>query len=245
MSIIDFGQGAVEIGLQGLWNEKASNSARDFALMAQDRQYERDRDDWMNRYYRTTADMRRAGLNPILAATGGIQVGATPSVDLPSVPQTAPVSMPDLDFGSTAKKIAEAKKAEAEAGKAKEETVLAKNRAMSELASMAKMRAETKKATTEERLSFQKIYNAEKEFEVLNKQLDQIQSQTAVNEAERSKIAQMTENLFTIGKQLKMELEKLGRTANVYSGPAGQVISYVKEIMGSLPVSGSATKLIK
>lgn len=245
MSIIDFGQGAVEIGLQGLWNEKASNSARDFALMAQDRQYERDRDDWMNRYYRTTADMRRAGLNPILAATGGIQVGATPSVDLPSVPQTAPVSMPDLDFGSTAKKIAEAKKAESEAGKAKEETALAKNRAMSEIVSQGKMRAETNKITTEEKLTFRNVINAEKQFEVLNKQLDQIQSQTALNEAERSKVEQFTENLFKIGKQLQLELEKLSRTANVYAGPAGQVISYVKEIMGSIPVSGSATKLYK
>ena len=101
--------GQAGFGIGGkIYSKKEAAKARSWS----ERMYKR-------RYQHTVADMRAAGLNPILAASGGFNVGSGPTVSkADSTPGTTPgltAAQMELMHANSAKAGAEARKAKADA----------------------------------------------------------------------------------------------------------------------------------
>jgi organic radical activating enzyme len=94
---------------------------------------------YKNRYKETTEDMKRAGLNPILASTGGFNVSGQPSTA-----QSFQSSPQQISFGSTAQSMSQADKNKAETELTQQKTELTKNEAIHELKKIQKTIAENR-----------------------------------------------------------------------------------------------------
>lgn len=99
-------------------------------------------ENYKKRYQVTTEDMRKAGLNPILAATGGFSVGNAPQVQT-HAPDMSYMSKGISDMANTAKSFFETSQTEEETKKIIEETQKIKNDADLSLAQAEKERSVT------------------------------------------------------------------------------------------------------
>lgn len=121
---------------------------------------------YRNRYQWTTEDMRKAGLNPILAASGGFNVGSGPTI---APAQSFQANSQDIS--SAFANMASAKKSEAEAKESAERAKKAAADAKNALAQAAKASKEIKKIQQETR-------NLITMHEKLIKEISLIQSNT-------------------------------------------------------------------
>lgn len=183
------------------------------------KQYRRMMRDYKKRYQYTTADMRKAGLNPILAATGGFSVGQTPSMP----------STPGPNFGGSSN-IASSAEALAETDKAQKETELIGKKVQTEIAQAAKTRAEKGLITAQERSTVIGVQKIVAETQKAYKEAYLAIEKRDLTEAE-------TRNLQTITAKTLLEMEKLARIAGVYKAPVGKWITYVNEVREALGVN--------
>jgi len=87
-------------------------------------QFDREYGAYKNRYQDVAKDMAKAGLNPILAASGGFNVGSGPNAAMPHVPQAQgyqPQSPTGISSASSLN-LAQRKKVDAETAKTQQET---------------------------------------------------------------------------------------------------------------------------
>lgn len=198
--------GALDLGFDWLGNELISKPNADKA-------WDRTKDAYARRYQVTMADMKAAGLNPILAAgSGGFNVGQSP---IAPVPQYY-----DTDASSAYASLMQGEKAKEEAKTERVEQLKKMAETHTEIARKYKVRAETGKASEEER----RIW-----FEI-----EKIHSETIKNmrlgfqsEAEKKKIEAQT-------KQLMVELTRLKNVNTIYENPASMALSIIRELANSL-----------
>lgn len=228
----DFGQGLVEVGTQAYHNRQAAQEANEQAQFASAAAYGRTREMYENRYKWTMKDMRRAGLNPMLAATGGFSVGSTPAIASAQTFKADPIN-PNLGSGfQSAKTKAEKEKIEEETKTEQERQELVKNQAMSELAKAANQRAQAGLATTQEKETMQKVFNAEKEFERLKEATENVSLDNRLKEKAFEQLQVVVDTMYA-------EIEQIQKISEVYKNPGGQVLSYLKEISSILGLSTS------
>ena len=94
--------------------------------------YQRDLRAYSRRYQTTAKDMKSAGLNPILAATSGFNVGSGVKANMPSTnanSASAP-STGTITFGSTAKSLSAAEKDQAQTKLTKKQVISEINKAI-------------------------------------------------------------------------------------------------------------------
>lgn len=210
MSVIGGGSGGFGSSIGGMLFQDwlADENAEDQyhrSLGAMREQSDINREMYKNRYLWTKEDMYRAGLNPILAASGGFSVGSGPSVGLPS-PSMASLASAQ-PFSTSVKEFTEAdlnrKKSETEKERKKEmaeQVKLTGNKAKEALANTIKLQAEKGLITDNQRKVGQEILNLNKKLEetqaninLMNNQIDELNTRSGLQKLQGSQAKAITE----------------------------------------------------
>lgn len=177
--------------------------------------WQRQKHFYQHRYQWMMDDMRKAGLNPILAAgSAGFSTGGTPTPQMSTLPQQ--------DYASTAKSLAET-------GLAQEETRTEQVRQLKVMAEVKteierkfEVRNKAHQATAAEKQHLATIQN-------LWQQIHKMRDEQGILKVEKEVAMKRYE-------QLVYQLTELATVAEVYKHPAGQWLQVIKQIMGGLNV---------
>lgn len=200
--------------------QKQADKAFDQSQYASALAYSRDLEMYKNRYHYTVEDMRNAGLNPILAASGGFNVGSTPSYH---PPQAFLPHKPD-SLGTSAKSLGSAKESTANVEKMK--TEMDRN-----LADAERIRSQKGLITAHEKESLQRTKNLVRELEKMTTEIAEREANISVKQNE-------LEVLYQTAEKIEAEVARLKKIANIYDGPAGQIIAYIETLIGMVPGIG-------
>jgi hypothetical protein len=188
---------AVSGAMSYLSSERATDQAKGATALSYGR--------YKRRYRDTVKDMRAAGLNPILAASGGFDIGNSVG---PS--QVYPANMSNFDLSSTAKNFAEAGLMEEQQMESISRQGLNAQKSLTEVANREKLETEERKLFNES-ISY---------MQAANKYL----SESNLN-------ATQVEMLNLNIKQLKLNMEKLGKTAHFWNHEVvGKVLGFIKVV---------------
>jgi hypothetical protein len=211
---------------------------------------------YRHRYQYTMRDMQLAGLNPILAAgSGGFNISGIPQM------AQATAFQPHSPYGSfgtgarnlseAAKNIDEQRRIRADTSKILQEMKLTRSKRKAMVEQILKTRAETALLTQRERNEAQRMFNLEqelyhvaqqiiktrKEAEHISLKQDLTKAETNIAQAKFEQIRVDTERITQVARQISMVCSQLRRKAEVYDGPVGSVLMYVKEILQSLGIN--------
>lgn len=218
------------------WNqsEAAANLAYDRGKEAATKAYQRERRAYQHRYQWTMDDMTAAGLNPILAAGGGFNVGGGVDASMPNIPMaTGPQPIAPTSSAS-ALHMAQSQLAKEEKEKTKESTQLIRRQAMTEIQQLAKVRAETGAITAKEKETIQNIYNLEQQHVKMAKEIMVLANQSSLQAVEKDKLEEQIQQIKTINQKLTYELNQLKNISTVYGTPVGRFLTVVSETLGSI-----------
>lgn len=238
----------------------ANNNARQAAESAFNRSWET----YNQRYQASANDMRRAGLNPILAASGGFSVGGQPtatpaqtfSAQAPHISYVPDLASSAKDYASIGLIESEAEKAHAETGaipsqieKAESESARNYQEIDESIERVEKIRAETGLVTAEERNALEKFNEIRATIKTLEmdvfKKAQEVRtmvSQESLNYAKRAEADAMTQeiraNIGKIGTEtqnLRYQGTILGAQSKLYEGPTGKAVSWADKVKDLLP----------
>lgn len=215
--------------------------------------FNRSQEAYGSRYQTTVNDMRKAGINPIMAATGGFNVSGQPSMQAPTAPMANSPTMGTSassarEVAQTAKTQEETRKTIAETDKviAETEKTLSENKLV--LENILKTREETKVATQTERNLVTQMFNLEMDFTRKGREIKKLDEeimligeqsrQTAASakqlEALTSKVADEKNLLKQQAREISYIADKLKRTADVYNGPLGGIVGGINTMTDAL-----------
>lgn len=225
-------------------------------LYATEQAYLRERNAYRNRYQWTMADMRDAGLNPILAASGGFNVGS--QVDTPPARAIAasaqalgtglasapmhPVNLPNLsssarDLASAFQSEKEVEKKDAEIAKLIQDTKTSGSQMKKNLQDISESRSRQGKLRAEERKIVQEMFNLENTFTKISEETNRIIQETRnleLTEMEKRKnlriLRQKQDVLTQTVRSMRMYNTQLEKVTEVYKGKAGPFIGHMKAV---------------
>lgn len=218
-----------------LFGQKQADNANAQAVTNSAVAWDREMGAYRSRYQNTMEDMRAAGLNPILAATGGFNVGNAPSI---ASAQSFMGNTSPVNFGSTAYNLAQSFKAKEEGKKAVQEAKAKVQEIRESMVRIYKMRAEKSLVTTQEKEVMQRIFNLEQTFFKIGAEIDLINM-------DKSEVEQRTQVLRKTAQEIQYKLSELKRISNAYDGPAGGLLGYIKAIFGDLNLGGAVMLPLK
>jgi len=230
--------GAVDLGSAWLQNkyiqQPAANVASDRAFENSAYAFQKSREAYQNRYQDTYTDMLKAGLNPILAASGGFNVGNSPQMSNASAFQA---NNTNIQGSSSYASIQEGKHreeqiAETQAKAVKtiaEARVLLKEIAL-KTAQIAKTRAEKGLIEESERLAIAQISET---YGKLGKIFHEITKLGAVTDLTKEQTEIVKQNL----KILQQNFLMLEKKSQWYKGAYGQFLGWLKATSGALGIN--------
>ncbi len=185
---------------------------------------------YKRRYQDTSRDMKKAGLNPILAASGGFNVGSgTQAVSAQAFKAQQPqssASQNTLNFAKTSQSGEETKRAAAQ-------TKLTQKQAVTEV-------KKAQKIVMENRVLKQQ------EAEVIER-TSLLMEQQAKTNAEWKLSNKKREQIILLNQQVRITLKKLKAQGNVYNGKYGEHLMRVRETLGAIGalIQGVPVQLMK
>lgn len=221
--------------------------AKEWAENASAVAFERSYDAYRRRYQDTTADMIKAGINPIMAASGGFSVGQSPNM---TPPQVFPIQPPNIDVGSTAKNIADAIKTsgvdteltETEIRKKRQDIKESWERVYNLRVTRGLVRQQekteferTKTLENQFALLREQIDKTQREIKLLNRQTDKTREEYELLKNKRKLIQGQTAEINIKVKALREQIKKMIKINKVYENPGGQLLAYIEQISKSLP----------
>lgn len=157
------------------------------------------------------ADLKKAGLNPILSATGGFGRGSTPS---------APMATPGEGAASSAYNLAQADTETDKQENLRKDSKLKAKQTKTEIAKAVNYRASAGKLTQEEKNLAQSIPKIIVELELLKQKKKLTKAETA-----------RTENQVNI---LSNQLKRLRKLGDVYETPTGTGFAWIEAFVKAL-----------
>jgi len=209
----------------GVLNQFNAKQAFDRSQESADKAWANSAEAYRTRYQTTTQDMKAAGLNPILAASGGFNVSGQPSMATVQAPMAqAPPSNPS---SSSAKNIAETERVAYE-----KQEILAKISKMGEETALAIQQKE--ESRSREGVYDEQVKNLREEF-------IKIKAETLKIAYDISQTKEMTANTIMQRKlivqnirEMKSIADKLEKTSEAYRGPAGDVLGFIDALTDAL-----------
>ena len=180
--------------------------------------YDRQKNFYKHRYQWMMKDMRKAGLNPILAAgSAGFSTSGTPTV--------AQSHMPTQDLASSAQDYAGISKVEEEAKTEKSKQGKLAQESLTEIQKRAQSRGEINKIE-------QEITNLKRQWYILDQTHNLITQQAYVTE-KQSRLASIALNAA------KANVHKIEKLGSVYEGHVGTILKYIETIANAIGLSTS------
>jgi len=206
---------------------------------------------YAKRYQTTAKDMRAAGINPIMAASGGFSTGNAPTMASAQSFQAAPVqdaSASARNYAEMNRTLSEEKKTIVETEKAVEETKRVVAETANVMQDTLKKREETGLAKANERKAVQEFINLQwqvmesvERVKLLKEQTLQAATQAGLNQAQKwqaieneKKIIQETRNLRKHEQLLEADVKRLSGIDAVYGNEAGKNLSIFREVIKAL-----------
>jgi hypothetical protein len=202
-----------------LINKRSAKDAGNASRAASAEAFERDHEAYKTRYQDTTTDMRKAGLNPILAASGGFNVGNSVTSNMPQTFMPEPIN-----FASSAESIGKAMESSANVEKTKEETKLTAKKVVHEYEKILKTRADKKLVTAKEKESVQQQLNLLKMHEKL---MAEIRHTDASTETLKTKL----KPLKLLNKRIMEGQMRLEEYTKLYKNSTSTVKVYLKNAL--------------
>lgn len=227
--------GAAALGGSALSGLMARSNAKEAGDMS--------KDVYKHRYRYTVSDMRAAGINPIMAASSGFNVGSGvnyPAAAAPPVPNFSEYIMAD----------AQSSKAIQEVENLKQDIKNKQQQVQESLARTAKERAQAGLITQQEKnalrewsLIDQRITNSIAEYE-------RISSQAALNWRQKESVNETIKQIQQDIEKTKVVLKSLSSVGKAYDGPIGGILGYIKAISDALGLhtslgGGATTSSVK
>lgn len=226
-------------------DDKNSQEARDWSMDSSALAFERSYDAYKRRYTDTMADMRGAGLNPILAASSGFNVGTSPQM---SKPDSFMSPQPSGDYMNSAKAFEESEKTKEETENVKVEREKLKEEVKRTMAETKEKIQNTNVLNEKEKVEAQKFWNTVQEFHVKTQQIDKMEAeieelqarsdyehqQSAMVDNKRKEIDAMRRKLEQEAKGIEAKNLQLIKRNKVYKGVLGDINAGVKETISIL-----------
>ena len=219
--------GAALLGAAGI-SSSSARSSQSRAIKAQENIAK-------NQYTWAVEDMERAGLNPILAAQGGIH-GASASAP------PAPVALnTNMDFAASARDITAALLNTEKSKNVAQDTLLKVKQTEHEGAKIAATNQQARLHFQQTRMARESVGKIMTEINHLSVSIDKMEAETQVQHAQKAHIAKMMEEIESrkalLEQQydmLRNQIPKQKRVGDLYASWYGRLLGFIAAHMDAL-----------